>query len=404
MTKRLSRDYLFSANWMFFEHCLKLLGGVFVGSYIARYLGTEQFGFFSFVLALFVLFEPFCRSGVESVFGKDYSNCKVKNDVLSSYFFYRLSLGIIIFLLFSIFSLSFSDAITSKGIKILAFIFLFQAFEVLDYQFQIEANMRKVTIVKIFFTILFMGIKFFFIYKKYNLESFFVAYTLERCCALLASFLVFEKKMVLKIFRFDASNFYRIFKDSFPMLISTFSIILYSRMDHMIIKNILGLKDLGVYSAVVRLTESCFFLPVIISNAFFPQFLSGRLKGKFYTLYSIVPCIFTCLLISSLSNFVISFLYGEAFMSAVPILQFNIYVLLFYSVGYSFTRILVKANLQKYVIFSTVFGIIVNYLLNLKLIPVLGIMGASISSLVSYFIANVIGLLLFKKPREVIFS
>jgi O-antigen/teichoic acid export membrane protein len=55
--------YLRNTSWMFAEQALKLVSGVFVGIYVARYLGPERFGIFSYALAIVSIFMAVSKLG-----------------------------------------------------------------------------------------------------------------------------------------------------------------------------------------------------------------------------------------------------------------------------------------------------------------------------------------------------
>ena len=44
--------YFKNTSWLFFEHILRMTLGLFIGVWVARYLGPNQFGLFSYVQAL----------------------------------------------------------------------------------------------------------------------------------------------------------------------------------------------------------------------------------------------------------------------------------------------------------------------------------------------------------------
>ena len=50
------RKYFYNTSWLFVEKALRLIAGLFVGIYVARYLGPEQYGLFSYALAFVSIF------------------------------------------------------------------------------------------------------------------------------------------------------------------------------------------------------------------------------------------------------------------------------------------------------------------------------------------------------------
>jgi polysaccharide transporter, PST family len=75
---------------------------------------------------------------------------------------------------------------------------------------------------------------------------------------------------------------------------------------------------------------------------------------------------------------------------------------LFVFFGYVANKVLLIENLSKLILFKEVLGAIINISLNILLIPTYGLMGAAIATLISYSIAFVFSLILFKRTRFLI--
>jgi O-antigen/teichoic acid export membrane protein len=61
------KKYFSNSSWMLFEQILRIFSGVFVGIYIARYLGPSNFGILSYALAISVFLIAISRLGMDSV-------------------------------------------------------------------------------------------------------------------------------------------------------------------------------------------------------------------------------------------------------------------------------------------------------------------------------------------------
>ena len=63
------RRYFFNTSWIFGERVLRILAGLFVGIYVARYLGPEQFGVYSYAAAFVALFGAIAKLGLDGIVG-----------------------------------------------------------------------------------------------------------------------------------------------------------------------------------------------------------------------------------------------------------------------------------------------------------------------------------------------
>jgi hypothetical protein len=61
------RRYFANTSWMLAEQILRLVAGLFVGIWVARYLGPRQFGVFSYTLAFVAIFGSIAKLGLDEV-------------------------------------------------------------------------------------------------------------------------------------------------------------------------------------------------------------------------------------------------------------------------------------------------------------------------------------------------
>ena len=98
-------------SWLFFDRIIKIAGGLFIGIWVARYLGPEFFGVLSYVLAYTSLFSFLTRLGLDQIVIREIIKRPDKKDsILGSAFvlkligsFILLATRLIFFILFSLF-------------------------------------------------------------------------------------------------------------------------------------------------------------------------------------------------------------------------------------------------------------------------------------------------------------
>ena len=66
-----------------------------------------------------------------------------------------------------------------------------------------------------------------------------------------------------------------------PLLLAGLSVMLYMKSDQVMLEWLRGPEDVGQYSVAVRVAESLYFLPVVLSNTLLPRI--GRGSGEFHT-------------------------------------------------------------------------------------------------------------------------
>jgi PST family polysaccharide transporter len=197
-------------------------------------------------------------------------------------------------------------------------------------------------------------------------------------------------------------------KEGLPLLLSAITVILYLKIDQLIIAYLLDNKSVGVYSAASRITEMFYAVPVIISNVFFPRIVTVKNKqGQRHlllkNLYGIV--IFITLIISVLVSYfsdpIIYYLFGESYMEATEILVIYAWSLVFMGLLVSSSKLLLVINRNDIILKRGIMGLISNVVLNFVLIPKMGIVGAAWATLISYSISAYFANIFFKDLRPV---
>ena len=97
-----------------------------------------------------------------------------------------------------------------------------------------------------------------------------------------------------------------------------------------------------------------------------------------------------CVFISLFSGIIIRILYGAAFGEAVNALRIVVWYTTFSYLGAVRSIWILAENKQKYLWGINLSGAVANILLNAVLIPVLGICGAALASLITQIFTNVI--------------
>jgi O-antigen/teichoic acid export membrane protein len=403
--------YFYNTSWMFAEQILKMIAGVLVGIWVARYLGPEQFGIFSYVLAFTVIFSGIAKLGLDSIVVRDLVNQPEKRDIYLGTAFWLKLLGA--FLTFSIvvFATLFTpnDNATKLYIFIIASGMFFQPFEVIDFYFQSKVLSKFVSLCKIMQLLLSSLLKIYFVLKGANLFWFVVVSFIDQITFAIALFFAYTYQKIGGFYhRFDLSIAKSLLKNSWPMILSGIVVMLYMRIDQIMIKEMLGEKEVGLYSAAVRLSEVGYFIPMIITNSLFPAIINAKKVSKelYYIrlqrLYTFVVWIAIGISIP-LSDWLIVLLYGQEYQAAGKVLMIHIWASVFVFLGVVSGSWLTSENLQRLSFYRTLAGTVINVSLNFTLIPIYGITGAAIATLIAQMVAALIFDIFLKKTRRMFF-
>ena len=185
----------------------------------------------------------------------------------------------------------------------------------------------------------------------------------------------------------------RIFISALPMGIGMIMVWVYDRIDVVIIQDFLGNANVAIYAvaySLFKLPQSFanFLLTPLFSEFSSIYMLKGYLPAKLVTnkvlilITFIVPIIF---IVYYLSTFIIPFLYGDSYISSVPLLKLLIFCLPGLLLNNFTGTTLNSCRKERAVTISVFWAATVNIVLNIVLIPLIGLMGAVIASIITEY-------------------
>lgn len=411
------RRYGINTAWLFSEQVLRLIAGFLVGVWVARYLGPEKFGLFSYALAFVSIFQGIAKLGLDWIVVRDLVREPEKRDVyLGTSFWLKLIGGVITFLIIaiilfiqSIFTFNFFTE-TNIYILIIAFGIIFQSFEVIDFYYQATVQAKYISIRRIIQLILSSIIKIFLVLIGADLIWFVLVSLFDIISLSIMGWLIYRSQGLPNFVRyFDIEVGKKLLKDSWPLLLSVIAISINMRVDQVMIKNMLGDREVGLYSAAMRLVEVWYFIPMIITQSVFPAIVNAKkISEELYykrlqKLLSLLIwiAILIALPISIFSKQIIYFLYGEKFLEASNVLAITSWASLFVFIGVGTSQWFLTENLQNLAFYRTLYGAITNVILNFIFIPYFGIIGVSIAIIISYALSAYFSLLFNKKTLKI---
>lgn len=198
---------------------------------------------------------------------------------------------------------------------------------------------------------------------------------------------------------FNIKNTADIIKKGVPLFLLTFLGTLYFKIDTVMIKNLLGLSAVGYYNAVYRLIETLAILPTIISYAVFPSINALIEKREESSLgailqtamkYLTLTSIFIAIFFTFYSKEILHFLYGSRFIEAGSLLGVLGFTTIFLFLNTLLTYYLLAKKEEIFLTKRVVVLSIVNIIGNFILIPIFGVLGAAFSTLITEIINFVI--------------
>jgi O-antigen/teichoic acid export membrane protein len=388
---------------------------LFVGIWIVRYFGPEYFGKFNYVTAWLTLMAAMVPLGTESILVVELvKNSENKDSILASSFFLYLVTGIF-FTLTSIGLVLYNkqnDIEIFYLVMILSIPYFVRSLTVPRYYFESILLVKRVVIVENFYLILFTFLKIFFLYKSFPFLFFIWSFALEGILVSVSIFIYYLSKISsISIRNYSWSRTKNIILASFPLFLSSMAIVLYMKVDQIMIGNMIGDRNLGIYSVAVRLSELWYFVPMAVSSSFYPHLIQlyQENRNKYWFelqrlhvfLFGISFAVAICVQI--FSDIGIEYLYGEDFKESSNVLKIHVWSGVFVFLGVAGSNHFIISNIQKYSFYKSAIGLLTNIILNFLLIPRMGIYGAAIATLISQFVASSL-FLIYNKETYILFQ
>lgn len=387
------RKYVSNTSWLFVEQIIRMGVGLFVGIWIARYLGPETFGLLSYAQSLVGLFGAIATLGLNSIIVRELLSKRIDNDSLLGTAFALKLVGAFAVLAFLFVTVNIipTDSYTKLIIFIIASSTIFQSFNVIDFFFQAKVLSKYVVYSGFAVMLLSTPLKIFLLVYNAPLEAFALTVVFDNL--ILAIGLVFfylKQKQSFRNWKFSQAVAFRLLKDSWPLILSSISISIAMRIDQVMLKSLANQSSVGFYAVGVKMAEVFNFIPMIISQSIFPKIIEmdfGKERNKLIYLirYIFYLMVILAVLVNFLSYFTISILYGQDYLASVGVLDILIWSIPITYLNIITSTILLKLNRNIIILFKQLLLAVINIVLNIILIPKFGIIGAAGATLTADF-------------------
>ena len=393
--------YAVNTIWLFSERFLRIISGLFVGIWVARYLGPEQFGALSYIISFVSLFAAFSSLGLDVILVRELVKEESRLNALLGTAFYLKVAGAIttIFLIYVASYFTSNDYDTNVMIMIVATATIFSSFNVIDLYFQSKVKSKYSVYANIIALSLSSIIKVLLILINASLDAFIWVFLFDSVF-LAMGYLYFysHNNLLIKKWKFESKVALELLKDSWPLIFSGVAIAAYMRIDQVMIKEMMDLNAVGQYAAAVRISEAWYFIPMMLGASLSPAILNAKNNNKrlyysrlqsFYTLM-VWMAVLIAIPIAFFSEEIINTLYGVDFSGAIQVLVIHIWAGIFLSLGVACGKWYLAENYTKGALYKALLGMTVNIAGNYFLIPIYGMSGAAFSTLVAHLSSNIL--------------
>lgn len=403
---------LANTGWLFGDKVLRMGVGLVVGVWVARYLGPEQFGLLNYAMAMVALFGAVASLGLNGIVVRDLvKEPETANETLGTTFLLQAIGGLLAFGL-AVLAISFArpnDSLAKLLVAVLGFVMVFKCTDVVRYWFESQVKSKYVVWLEDGIFLVLAVVKVGLILMEASLMAFVWAAFAEGVLVAIGLLGVYAwRGGTLSAWRIRYDHAKALLKDSWPLILSGLAVMVYMRIDQIMLGQMVGDEAVGIYSAAVRISEVWYFIPTAIIASVFPAIVAAKnhsetqYRRRLQNLYNamVALALAVALPMTFLSGWVIDLLFGNAYADAGPVLALHIWSALFVFLGLASGSGYLTENLQKLAFGRTLLGAIVNVLANFILIPQFGILGAALGTLSAQMAAAYLFDLLHPKTRN----
>ena len=294
------RKYFANTSWLLAERIFRMGVLLFVGIYVARYLGPERYGLLSYSNSFVGIFTAIALLGLDGIVVRELVNSPENRDKLLGTSFLLKVVGTLLMWLIILIALFFTnnDLLTNTLIAIIAFSVIFQAFNVIDFNFQAEVKSKYVVQAQLVQLLVTSVTKIILVVKELPLIWFASVFCLDAIIlALGLAYTYSYNRGSINIWKWDSKYAKTLLLESWPLMFSYMSYLIYAKIDRVMIKEMMDEYSVGIYSAAYVLYEAPLFISLMVAKSIYPllvQYYHDN-KNKLFNYYTILSSYMTLL-------------------------------------------------------------------------------------------------------------
>lgn len=396
--QKVLRNTIFLAST---EMVLKILGFLWI-VYLGRALTVGLFGTYSVVNSFITIFSFLPELGIGLIVVREIAKNKNKADeYLTSSFSINIMMAII-----TIISIFITGKLLHYPQNLMLLLFIASITLLVGtlrsaplYFFEGTENMKMVSVTNFFNTLFLIGGAMVGFSLSFSLLGIFLGMLGGTVVSLVLSYMMFLKHHRSPRIVFSIDTIRNMVFMGLPLAIASFSFLVYTRIESIILLQFLGDKAVGVYNSSTPFVLSLMqLLNVPFVMALYPTLVKLFEEDKTRFKNAIKKSLLVISLWSFPSAFIIHFFapviipffFGEKFNTGIPVLQILIFFVPFASLSALLYKILIIYNRQKLYMVINLIGAGIDILLNIVLIKNLGLIGAAYASVITQFVLLII--------------
>ncbi len=382
-----------------FGRSSELILTFFAITFLIRYLGAENYGLFSAIVASIAILSKFIDLGFSQIIFREFSANSSRKDVINSAISIRLLLLILLVIGYNVFA--YLTKINSQEVIISNILFvnivvsakLRNIRDLLEIPFKSSLRMDIVMVATFIDALTLLLLVLFASYLNFTLLQISILYV----AANIPGFLI----LVYFLYKWNPFKFKVMFKnlkwlisESMPLFGAGILAVLFMQLDVVLLKHFISSEQAGLYSAAIRVGVPLSIIPLSIVTTIFPIITKSKdediEKTKQIVEFSfkmlLILLLYSALFITFKAEEILKLLYGSKFLSASTSLILLFWSFVFYYLGVLLQNLNTIIGKQKYNFYYSVILVVTFLIMLFVTLLSLGSVGAGLSRLISAFI------------------
>lgn len=415
--KTMKNKFLKNTSWIIGGQIIKSLVGFVISILTAKYLGPSNYGIIGYVTTIITVFTALSNLGLNNIIVKELIADREKSGQIigTAITLQLISSAVAYFVVFgTVVVLNRNDtimwlcALLQSGTLVLA------SFDHITYYYQSRLESKYPTIISLVAYILMQLYKVYLLVAGKSILWFAFSTTLDSAVVAICMIFTYVIQKGAR-WKFSLSVAKILLRQSLPFVVSGTISVLYSSLDKIMLKAMLGsTESVGYYNVAYTISHAWVFVIAAIITSFTPLIYEAhgdkanpelyRLRAR--QLYCMVFWISTAasVAIDVIAPFFIPFFYGESYIPSVIPTMLLTWNIAFAYLGTVRSAQLICEEKQKFIMIFAVTTVLLNAGMNALLIPRFEASGAAFATIVSEFFVCILAPMFFKKTRQVSFD
>ena len=398
-----------NAAWIISCKIVQSLFGLVVSALSARYLGPSNYGVINYAASIIAFMLPIVQLGFRSTLVREIvEKPEYEGEIIgTSLFFNFLSAIASTIAVYGFVRVANTGEQTTLIVCMLYSISLFaQALEMIQYWFQAKMISQYTSLTGLAAYVVMTAYKIYLLATQKSVYWFAVSNALDYFIIAIVLIVIYHKLGGQRL-KVSFKRFKEMFARSRFFIVSSLMVTIFAQTDKIMLKTMINDEAVGIYSAAVTCAGLTSFVFASIIDSFRPVVFENKQKSSKLYEDSLILCysivIFLSLAQSTVftlfSRLIIGILYGAEYLASANVLSLVVWYTTFSYIGPVRNVWMLAEEKQKYLWIINLSGALANILLNTMLIPIMGVMGAALASLITQIFTNVIIVFIMKPIR-----